>query len=230
MYQDWSELLFVHYTFEPDIVQALLPAGLSVDTFPDASGQERAWVGCVPFRMSNVRPRFLPAVGSLSAFLETNLRTYVHREGEGPAVYFFSLEAANAIACSLARRTFNLPYHHANMSSTRTGDSFSYSTVRHSDRSHLHASWSVGQALEPSRPGSLAYFLAERYLLVTPDRGGRLMWGRVHHEPYRLREARVDRFEETLSRAAGLPERPIAHTCYCEGVQTRVWALRETPD
>jgi uncharacterized protein YqjF (DUF2071 family) len=230
MYQDWLELLFVHYTLEPELVQSLLPPALTVDTFPDASGRARAWIGAVPFRMRNVRPRFVPPVPGLSAFLETNLRTYVHHEGHGPAVYFFSLDAANAFACRVARETFNLPYHHAKMSSRRVGERFDYATKRHSDGATLRANFSAGEALGPSEPGSLAYFLAERYLLVTPRRDGRLGWGRVHHRPYELRAATLHEYDETLSRAAGLPRGEPEHVCYCEGVATRVWPLRDTPD
>lgn len=230
MYQDWHELLFVHYTLDPELVQSLLPPALTVDTFPNAKGETRAWIGAVPFRMRNVRPRFVPPLPGLSAFLETNLRTYVHQRGRGPAVYFFSLDAANAIACRIARETFNLPYHHAQMSSQRRGERFVYHSTRKSDGASLRCEFSVGDALGASEPGSLAYFLAERYLLVTPRRDGRLGWGRVHHQPYELRAATLHDYDETLSRAAGLPQREPEHLCYCEGVATRVWPLRDTPD
>ena len=229
MYQDWYELLFVHYTLDPPVVQSLLPPALTVDTFPDEQGRERAWIGAVPFRMRNVRPRFVPPVPGLSAFLETNLRTYVHHQGQGPAVYFFSLDAASAIACKLAREGFALPYHHAKMRSVRQGSRFDYETVRHADGAKLRAAFSVGEPLGVSEPGSLAYFLAERYLLVTPRKDGRLGWGRVHHAPYELRAATLHDFEETLSDAAGLPGGAPEHVCYCEGVQTRVWPLTDHP-
>ena len=231
MYQDWLELLFVHYTLEPQEVQALLPAGLTVDTYPDHSGQARAWIGAVPFHMRGVRPRFTPSVPGLSAFLETNLRTYVHREGQGPAVYFFSLDAASRIACAVARKTFNLPYHFAQMHAQREGEQFNYSTVRYSDDASLRTRFEVGGPLGVSEPGSLAYFLAERYLLVTALRSGKLLWGRVHHSPYELREANLLEYSQTLSQAAGLPEPPsrAEHVCYCEGVSTRVWALKSEP-
>lgn len=230
MYQDWLELLFVHYTLDPALLQSLLPSALTVDTFPDAQGRERAWVGVVPFRMRGVRPRFVPPMPGLNSFLETNLRTYVHHRGRGPAVYFFSLDAANAIACSMARRAFNLPYHHAAMLSHREGDHFAYETQRHADGAKLSARFQVGDALDPSAPGSLAYFLTERYLLVTPRHDGCLGWGRVHHQPYKLRAATLLDYEESLSRAAGLPAGEPEHVCYCEGVSTRVWPLRDTPD
>lgn len=50
MVHRWDQLTFLHWDYDPDIVQRLLPEGLVVDTFDD-----RAWVGLVPFLME-VRP------------------------------------------------------------------------------------------------------------------------------------------------------------------------------
>ncbi len=53
MRMTWSELLFAHSPVDPNIVAPLLPRGLALDT---RDGQ--AWIGIVPFLMSNVAPRF----------------------------------------------------------------------------------------------------------------------------------------------------------------------------
>src|SRR4051794_21808452 len=84
--QRWRELLFLHWSFEPDVVRPLVPASFELDLW-----QGRAWVGLIPFRMEATRPSWLPKRAGID-FLETNLRTYVHRRGE-PGIYFFSLEA-----------------------------------------------------------------------------------------------------------------------------------------
>jgi hypothetical protein len=70
------------------------------------------------------------------------------------------------------------------------------------------ASWNVGAWL-PEPPGALDEFLAERYALYSVH-GSRLVRVRVRHAPWRLREASVERCEETISRAAGVavPDRP----------------------
>ena len=62
-----------------------------------------------------MRPVGLPSVPGLSSFHETNVRTYVHRAGCDPGVWFFSLDAANRLAVLAARTTFHLPYYHARM-------------------------------------------------------------------------------------------------------------------
>ena len=88
MRQRWEWLTFLHWSFDPPVVQRLLPAGLQVETFGGA-----AWVGLVPFFM-----RVATGGGSrapwISDFCETNVRTYV-RDAEGRSgIWFFSLDAA----------------------------------------------------------------------------------------------------------------------------------------
>ncbi|MEM6472319.1 MAG: DUF2071 domain-containing protein, partial [Planctomycetota bacterium] len=92
MRMTWSELLFAHWRVDPDKLARQLPAGVTLDT-----REGYAWVGVVPFLMTDVAPRFSPALPGLSRFLELNVRTYVSVNGK-PGVWFFSLDAENKIA------------------------------------------------------------------------------------------------------------------------------------
>ncbi len=223
MRQSWRDLLFLHFPCDPAEVARLLPPGLSVDTFPDADGVEKAWVGLVPFLMKDVRWAFAPPVPGTHTFPETNVRTYVHRDGREPGVWFFSLDAANLLAVRTARTAFALPYFHARMSERRTDARVAYEGRRAEAAYHVEAR--IGEAGPPPEPGSLEFFLVERYLLYAA-RGGRLWSGRVFHPPYRLREAHVERAEEGLVAAAGLGPRPFAHAAFSDGVDVEVFPLR----
>ncbi len=110
MRQKSRDLLFIHWPISPESLQPLIPAPLELDLF-----EGKAYVGLVPFTMTGVRPVGLPAVAGLSNFHETNVRTYVRVGDRDPGVWFFNLEAANAIAVWLARHLFHLPYHYARM-------------------------------------------------------------------------------------------------------------------
>src|SRR5918992_4461493 len=103
----WRDLLFMHWPVRADFLRPLVPPALKLDTF-DGS----AWVGVVPFRMTGVRPRFVPPVPGMSAFPELNVRTYVTPAAtkEKPGVWFFSLDATNPLAVRAARWTYHLPY------------------------------------------------------------------------------------------------------------------------
>ena len=223
MRQSWRDLLFLHFPCDPAEVAALLPAGLSVDTFPDADGVERAWIGVVPFLMQNVRWAFAPPIPGTHTFPETNVRTYVHRDGKEPGVWFFSLDAISRLAVRTARAAFALPYWYSEMAARREGDRTVYEGRRAGAEYRIEAR--TGSALPDPQPGSLEFFLVERYLLYAA-RGDRLWSGRVAHRPYVLRKTTVERATESLVAAAGLLPGRFVHAVYSGGVDVDVFPLR----
>ena len=225
--QNWRDLLFLHFSCDPLTVGHLLPQGLELDTYPDGDGEERAWIGLVPFRMQDVRPTSLPAIPTATAFPETNVRTYVHRNGR-PGVWFFSLDATSRLACIGGRNLFHLPYKEANMSVQRDGDLLTYESTRRSDGAHLRIRAETSGESGVGTPGTLEFFLVERYLLFA-QKGAGWLCGDVHHAPYEIRSATVVDCEETLVRAAGIVPQPFTHTIFSEGVNVRVGGLRNAP-
>ena len=223
MHQRWRDLLFLHWPVLPETIQSRLPPGLTADTFDG-----RAYLGLVPFTMRGVRPSFLPAVPGLSDFPEVNVRTYVHRGGRDSGVWFFSLDAANAIAVAIARTLFKLPYFHARMTVTTADGQIRYQSDRRRPEPTPAACdllWRPSGDVRPATPGTLAYFLAERYVLYSAARG-RLYRGRVHHTPYPLQSADVLRLDETLIAAAGFKPPttpPIVH--FAAGVDVHIYPL-----
>lgn len=228
MKQTWSDLLFLHVTADPANIQELLPDGLTVDTFPDETGEEKAWVGLVTFRMSGVRFVGTPAFPGLSAFPEFNVRTYVHQAGKDPGVWFFSLDAANPIACQVARTAYHLPYHESTMRCLRNENHVEYSSRRWKPSKagpvDVRASCDVGRSLGSATPGTLDFFLAERYLLYAYRRN-RLFKGLVHHTPYPLNEVDAYQCEETLLAASEIPAGPWVHKIFSPGVTVDVYGL-----
>ena len=96
-FQRWRDLLFLHWDVSAEAVQQSLPAGLEPDLW-----QGRALIGVVPFTMRDVSPWWSPSVPGISNFHELNVRTYVVRDGV-PGVWFYSLDAAKALAVIIAR-------------------------------------------------------------------------------------------------------------------------------
>jgi uncharacterized protein YqjF (DUF2071 family) len=201
-FQRWRALLFLHWAVPVDVLHALVPAPLAIDTFDG-----RAYAGIVPFAMSDVRPhRRLPPVPTATAFLETNVRTYVSHNGRS-GVWFFSLEAASTLAVIGARAGFGLPYFRAAMTSSRDDAQIRYQSRRlwpGPRPATLELAYRIGAPLGPAQPGTLAHFLIERYTLFALRRG-RLIRGEVRHTPYPLRAATVTTVSQSLLGAAGLP-------------------------
>jgi uncharacterized protein len=230
MRQSWRELLFLHWPVRPDLLRPLVPPQLDLDLFDGI-----AYIGLVPFTMTGVRPIGLPAVRGISNFHETNVRTYVHRDGRDPGVWFFSLDAANRLAVHLARTFFHLPYYHARMFLERepaarldAPRSILYAGVRRQSAplpaSYLIRATPTG-SVRPAPPDTLEHFLVERYILYSAA-NGRLYQGQVHHRPYPLQSATVSSLDETLLVAAGITrpdDAPLAH--FARGVDVKVYAL-----
>jgi uncharacterized protein len=201
MKQGWHDLLFAHWAVPVDLLGPLIPRALEIDTF---GGQ--AWVGVVPFRMSGVRMRGAPAIPGLSRFPELNVRTYVVRDGK-PGVWFFSLDAANAVAVWGARTFFHLPYFLATIRCTEDAGWIRYQSERKDRRgsaASLRARYRAGGEIFHAQPGSIEHFLAERYCLYTADEKGRVIRCEIHHPPWALQLAEAELQENTMAAAAGI--------------------------
>ena len=201
MKQEWHHLLFAHWAVPVEALRPVIPRGLEIDTF---DGQ--AWLGVVPFRMEGVRMRGTPAIPGFSRFPELNVRTYVVRDGK-PGVWFFSLDAANAVAVWGARTVFHLPYFFAAMSCAENSGWIRYES-RRKDRSGSPASLraryrAIGEMFH-AQPGSIEHFLAERYCLYTADGKGRIIRCEIHHPPWLLQLAEATIEENTTAAAAGI--------------------------
>ena len=195
MKQRWHDLLFAHWSFAPETLRALVPPQLHLDTFDG-----RAWVGLVPFRMSGIRLRGLPALPWISAFPELNLRTYV-KVGDRAGVHFLSLDGDSRLGVAVARRWFHAPYYRAKMSLQKQGDTVHYASRRrpcNAPSATFKGSYApVGDEHQP-QPGTLEHWLVERYCMFTVDPHGRTVSGEIHHPPWKLRTARLQVRENTL--------------------------------
>jgi uncharacterized protein YqjF (DUF2071 family) len=221
MRQDWHHLGFLHWEVPIDALRKLVPERLSLDTF-----QGKAYIGLIPFTVLNSRPLFTPSIPGVSDFHEVNVRTYVHLDGNDPGVFFFSLDAASILAVEGGRAFYRLPYLPATIEMTAPeGGPVLLDSRRElpDNPGNCHVTYTPEGPVYEAAPGTLDFFLLERYVLYAHD-GGRLHKARVHHPPYPVQRARVDRLEETLIFAAGIrrgPERPIAH--YVRKVEVEIF-------
>jgi uncharacterized protein len=221
MFQRWLHLLFLHWSFSPDIVQKTLPRGLQVDTFED-----KAWIGIVPFFMRDVRPAGFPSVPGISNFLELNLRTYVRDVSGRPGIWFYSLDANQPLAVRFARAVFGLPYEFATMVARLVDGEIDYRSQRSGHDNSLRYRYRASRKLGEASFGSLDFFLVERYRLFA-HRGDKLFTGRVHHSPYQLSEVAVADADPSLFAMDGF-ETPAAypvHALYSERVDVSIYPM-----
>jgi uncharacterized protein YqjF (DUF2071 family) len=145
-------------------------------------------------------------------------------------VWFFSLDAANALVVAVARAWFGLPYHRATMSCEPDGaDGIRYSNRRvarsqGAAAAEFRARYRPTGGAAPARSGTLEHFLVERYCLYAKDRRGGLARAEIHHSPWPLQPAEAEIELNTMVAPLGfaLPsDAPRMH--YARRLDVRVW-------
>ncbi len=229
LFQDWHNLLFLHWEVPPQVLQPLVAPELTIDTF-----EGNAYVGLVPFTLSGVRPVLTPPLPWISSFHEINVRTYVRLRGRDPGVWFFSLDASSAIAVAAARAAYHLPYFHATMELHVSDDNpplIDFQSRRNGTHGAGPANAHIRYApmdgiVKQASPGTIEHFLIERYIVYTIDEEHRLCRARLQHQPYPIQRADVLECEETMIWAAGIrrpASAPLRH--YASEVNAKIGAL-----
>jgi uncharacterized protein YqjF (DUF2071 family) len=194
MKQTWKDLFFIHWPISEDILRPFVPEELELDLYDGT-----AWIAIVPFRMKQIRLKGIPTFPIGHSLLELNLRTYVkHKEEQG--VYFFSLDANNPLAVFLARTCFGLNYLTASMTYKQHLDHVHYTSRRthpSTPSSHFHATFTVLSSPFHAQPGSLMYWLTERYALWVKRRE-HVYKGPIFHHHWPLQKAEATIYTNTL--------------------------------
>lgn len=227
LYQEWRDLLFLHWEYPQEMIQKTLPPGLTVDTF-----EGKAYIGIIPFFMHNLSLSFLAPIPGLSNFLEVNMRTYVYDRKGRPGVWFYSLDIDSSIASWVASTFFRLPYHAANFKASKSIDhQVEYTGSRLSNPEVLmHFTYqSMPNESFIAQEKSLEFFLVERYLLFT-YKNQQLRFQQVHHHPYPLTKVKVEKYEYPLFESNGFkkPRRKPDHALYSSGVDVKIFTSKNS--
>jgi uncharacterized protein YqjF (DUF2071 family) len=219
MRQRWERLTFLHWPYDPAVIQRLLPDGLRVDLYDGL-----AWVGLVPFFM-RVRTPGDHAVPWVSNFCETNVRTYVRDRAGQAGIWFLSLDAARAGAVAVARASYGLPYFWSSMRLSRDGRDVSYHCRRRVPGPRGAVSEvrvRIGNPYDAAGLGDRDHFLTARWRLYSVF-AGQMLSARAEHQPWPLYRAKALAVGDGLIPAAGLPAPagdPLVH--YSPGVDVRI--------
>lgn len=224
MHQTWGKLLFMHWRIDEKLLRPLIPDELEIDTFDGT-----AWIAITPFTMWDVRgfPPYLPPVPGLNALDELNVRTYVHYD-RVPGVWFFSLDCNSTAAVLAARSLYLLPYYNAEIALEEEGKTIDYELERTDEPdADFEASWDFGETIPYTHPGSLEFFLTERYCLYSEDKG-QIYRARIYHDPWPLQKATLNSLSSTMIESLGLPTpNGEPHLLYCDELDVDIWSLKD---
>lgn len=209
-YQEWNDVIFLHWQVDIQELQNVIPADLEIDLF-----EGKPWVSLVAFTMEKVRPRYLPSFSPVSDFYEINIRTYVKKENKA-GVYFLSIEGGTQISCKIAKNLSGLPYRYSKIE--RQEAMYSSENVQSKDK--VLIKFKAGQEIKEKT--SHDKWLTERYALFQ-DTKTSINEFEIHHIEWpifniELQEFNIDYpgFNKLLN---SLPDKKH----YSTGVQVIAW-------
>ncbi|MCS4226709.1 YqjF family protein [Sphingobacterium sp. BIGb0165] len=210
-YQEWLDLLFLHFQVDYDLLRPLVPVELQIDQHEGS-----CYVSLVAFKMKNIRPRNLPPFPPISDFYEINVRTYIDQHGK-KGVYFIHIEASKYLSALVAKKLSGLPYEKSTMSRDARG----YHNLNQERGFRLKTIFAVTDEIKIK--SSLDTWLTERYCLYLSKPDG-IYYFDIHHREWPLFSAQLQ--ECQLNYTAGdihLHNENIALIHYSPGVQVLAW-------
>ena len=199
--QTWEHYFWAHWRVPVEEMRAAVPDELEIEEY-DGS----AWLGMVFFRVRALRPRGGLPLPGISNFLQLNIRTYVRGPDGLPGVWFFTIDASSRLAALGVRA--RLPRARIPRADDARG-------VRRLDRGGVRADRRGrtrllgalplrGESFH-AEPGSLEWFLTERYRLFAHDARAEM-----HHDQWLLRPAEAE-IELTSISPFPLSGEPLCH-------------------
>ena len=187
-FQQWNDVLMLHWSVPASLIENLLPDGVELDTF---NGQ--AWISLAAFTVSGVRGRYIFPLPYFSSFEEINLRTYVIADFK-PGIYLLSVETNKSLVALLTRIFTGIPYVKSTI--LRIDDRLYAKLPAKKQSLNLRFCDNV----KPLRKDVLDYWLTERHCLYQ-NVGRTLYRFDIHHNEWEMKNIKLK----------------IAHINYCAG-------------
>ena len=196
--QKWSDVLFVSFEIDVDLLRSELTKELEVDIF-----NGKAYLSIVPFVMSDIRFFFTPPL-PFSKLIELNLRTYVRYKNK-PGIYFFTLDSDHRLGNFLAQKIFNLPYRYAVLDVNIDSNVYDVQSKN---------SLSLKVSIKDKKiKTDFSNWISERYCLYNVV-DGKVFRGDVLHPTWNLKEAEVINIDDQFSKQFNLDTCPTQYHCF----------------
>lgn len=220
-YQEWNNVLFLHWKVPEDELLQLIPSGVMIDKF---NGE--TWVSLVAFTMEKIRPRMLPSVSTISDFHEVNVRTYLIRDNK-PGVYFLTIEAEKLVSTFVAKYLSGLPYEKTLINRQQQDITQKYFSKNERKGFTLDASFTVGQKVMVK--SEIDRWLTERYCLYL-NKNNQVYRYEIHHKPWELYQVEISNLITNYKIGEIFLNRKPDLTHYSDGVKVVAWKRENIPE
>ncbi|RNC86428.1 MAG: DUF2071 domain-containing protein [Winogradskyella sp.] len=209
-YQEWNNVLFLHYQVDLAELKKFVPKELEIDLF---NGEP--WVSVVAFTMEKIRPKNLPSFKLISNFHEINIRTYI-KSNNKTGVYFLSIEGGKRLSCKIAKGVSKLPYRFSKI--MRTNKKYQSKNIEYNDS--LDIEYLIGKELKEKT--DLDIWLTERYALFQ-DTNKSINEFDIHHLEWSINDISLEKLDLSYPRFKDLIRSQPVKTHYSKGVKVIAW-------
>ncbi|RIV72590.1 YqjF family protein [Flagellimonas aequoris] len=213
-YQEWNNVLFLHYQVSLSELEKFVPKHLEIDLFAGSP-----WISVVVFTMEKVRLKNLPYFPPISNFHEINIRTYVKFNNK-PGVFFLSIEGEKLLSCKIAKAISNLPYRYSCIIKSTT----TCQSKNELFGDQLKLTFEIGAP--KMYKNDLDLWLTERYALFQNTINSINTYD-IHHLEWPLSELKFQQFEVDYPRYKKLFQEGPELVHFSKGVQVLAWKMNK---
>lgn len=214
-YQEWNNVIFLHYKVDLAELKKLVPKELEIDLFDG-----KPWISVVAFTMEKIRSKNLPSFSPISDFDEINIRTYI-KSNNKTGVYFLSIEGGKSLSCKIAKVISELPYRYSRIK--RTNQIYLSKNSEFNDK--LNIEFKIGKELNEKT--ELDKWLTERYALFQ-DTNDSINEFEIHHLEWPINEINIQKLELNYPRFEKLISVQPSKIHYSKGVKVLAWGKIKT--
>lgn len=219
MLHNWRNVLFMHWSVPAVEIQKRLPKNLFVDTYRD-----QAFVSLVSLYLKDVKFSLLKSFDGLN-FPGLHYRTYVYDEKGEPGIWFFSVEEGNRLGALAAAHVFSMPAVYSQLKLSEEELTHRIHVENDSRKPKAELIYIIGEPTHPAEPGSLEFFLLERYIVFAEKRG-RVVSAKVNHHPFSIFDAVLEKWDAHMAPENSLiPERKPDLVHFSKGVDVTIYSF-----
>ena len=203
-FQEWENVVFLHYKVEKKALQLHVPKSLELDQY-----KKNYWVSIIAFDVKHIRPLQWAAVPLISDFHAINIRTYVRCNGKS-GIYFLSIKGQKALSCFMARLISGLQYDPAKI--RRTNHSF----VVKDRTSSLSIKYKMGS--QKQEYNALDRWLLDRNAIFI-NKNNKIYRSDIQHEAWHVKQLNLKQMNVDQPKFYNLLNHPPNRSHYSEGTK-----------
>jgi len=173
-YQEWTDILFLHFEVEHAELRSLIPDDLKLDDF-----NGKYYVSVLGFNMHKLKPSKRLAIKFRADYNEIQIRTYVSKNNKR-GLYVLNMEVADKISSFVAQILSGMPYNRSLVERTEN----SYLNINKHKGYYLDVDYDVLDKIDKS---PLVKWLTEIYRFYI-FKANDLKLFEIHHKEWSLHE------------------------------------------